>query len=109
MVAIGFDSAAVRQSRALSLQALGRGSDAELEFSQVIALDPTFAEAYLRRGALRGIAGRFEDAAADFSRFIDLRPESPVGYQNRAVALIKLGRSADAQPDIARAKRLQRK
>ncbi len=104
---IGLDSAAVRQSRALSLEALGRADDAETEFSRVITLDPSFAEAYLKRGILRGTAGRFEDAAADFSRFIDLRPKNPVGYKNRAVALMKLGRQADARPDFIRAERLR--
>ena len=109
LLKLGRDSAAVRQSRAVSLLALGRMDDAEANFSQAIALDPGFAQAYLKRGVLRGSKGKLEEAAADFSQYIDLRPESPVGYKNRAVALIKLGRHADAQPDIIRAQKLRQK
>jgi tetratricopeptide (TPR) repeat protein len=54
----------------------GRYAEAELAFSNAIALQPDWADAYYDRALTKLARGRREQAIADFQQYLRLRPEA---------------------------------
>lgn len=57
--------------------ATGRSAFAEATYSEAIAIDPSFAPAYLNRANARVNLGRIMDAAGDYRLYLSLDPASP--------------------------------
>lgn len=76
-------------------------------YSQAIALDPGFADAYFGRGWARLAKGAYGDAAHDFQRMIALRPDAADAYFGRAWALEQQGDGEQAIRQYGEAIRLQ--
>ncbi|MBO9999287.1 MAG: tetratricopeptide repeat protein [Cyanobacteria bacterium SID2] len=55
------------------------------DFTQAIALDPTYAEAYVYRGFISYQQSHFDRAFADLSHAIDLDPRHPTAYVYRGL------------------------
>lgn len=60
--------------------------------NKVIAIDPTFQLAYLRRSTAYGNLGKLELAIEDCETVIKLNPDNPDAYYNAAVASLMLSR-----------------
>jgi protein O-GlcNAc transferase len=56
------------------LQALKRFEESLASFDRIIALSPTYAEAFNNRGIALGELNRLDDALASFDRAIALKP-----------------------------------
>lgn len=95
------------QSRAISLLRLGRTDEAHNLFSRALEWDPSFAEAYLKRGLIEAERDNFQRAVEDFTRYIDLEPQSALGYRNRAAALARLGKDIESKRDLMKARELK--
>ncbi|HEX9569304.1 MAG TPA: tetratricopeptide repeat protein [Rhodospirillales bacterium] len=76
-------------------------------YSQAVALDPGFADAYFGRGWARLAKGAYGDAAQDFQRMIALRPDAADAYFGRAWALEQQGDGEQAIRQYGEAIRLQ--
>jgi len=75
----------VHNSRGKTLFDMGRTQEAIADYTKAIELDPTFAEAYINRGAAYGKLGQNNLALADFNKGVELKPESANGYFNRSI------------------------
>jgi Flp pilus assembly protein TadD/SAM-dependent methyltransferase len=85
----------------LALMALGRVAEASTEFTQAIALNPSYAEAHSSLGDALSMQGRLEPALASFERAAELKPSAEA--ENKVGAtLLTLGRLSEA---IARCER----
>lgn len=60
--------------------------------NKVIAIDPTFQLAYLRRSTAYGNLGKLDLAIEDCETVIKLNPDNPDAYYNAAVASLMLSR-----------------
>jgi tetratricopeptide (TPR) repeat protein len=69
-----------RYCRGLSLAAQQQWASAHADFDQVIAAQPTWAEAYLNRGYVARAMGDRENAQHDWTHFLHL-PEGDVALQ----------------------------
>jgi len=58
---------------------------AVFSFTKAIEISPQFAEAYLRRGIVRGILKDLSGAISDFSKAISINPEYADAYFNRGL------------------------
>jgi tetratricopeptide (TPR) repeat protein len=76
---------------------LGDYSNALLNFTQTIKLNPKFAPAYINRGSVKSYLGDIKEAIKDFDKGIDINPNDAAAYFNRGVAKNKLG---DRQSEI---------
>ena len=54
----------------------GRYAEAEIAFSNAIAQQPDWADAYYDRALTKAVRGRREQAIADFQQYLRLRPEA---------------------------------
>ncbi len=59
------------------------------QYSKIIELDTTFADAYFIRGTAKSNNRDFDDAIIDFNKAIELEPYYTDAYRNRALALIR--------------------
>ncbi len=71
-----------------AFQATGDIEQAEHAFSQAIALDSAYIEAYLRRGRLRVSSGDYAGAAEDARQALGLAPQSGLAFWVLADALL---------------------
>ena len=60
--------------------------------NKVIAIDPGFQLAYLRRSTAYGNLGKLDNAIADCETIMQMNPENPDAYYNAAVASLMLRR-----------------
>lgn len=72
-------------------------------FAQVIALDPTNAEAYDKRGACQFNSGEFKTSVADFTKAIELAPNNPEFLKHRAMSYGSLRQFDPAITDMEQA------
>lgn len=69
----------------------GRYAAAIKDYSEAIALDADFAEAYLRRAEVRYLMGQDSDALTDCQRAIALNPAEARSYYYQGLARYRLG------------------
>jgi tetratricopeptide (TPR) repeat protein len=72
-------------------------------FSQAIALNPQYAEAYNNRGVAYVYKGRYDLASADYERAISIKPQYAQAYYNRGVIEGRKGQYNMAINDYDRA------
>ncbi|RMH18085.1 MAG: tetratricopeptide repeat protein, partial [Acidobacteria bacterium] len=103
------DAEAVELHYALGALAVNRGdaAAARARFETAVALDPSYADAWLQLGNLEGRAGRLEAALAYFDRAVEADPDHAPARLQRATTLMDLGRFAAAIPDLERRLDLQ--
>jgi tetratricopeptide (TPR) repeat protein len=73
------------------------------DYTRVIELDPTNAQAYLFHGVICAKLRRFEEALTDFTHAITLNPASVPAYASRGRAYATLGCYDEALIDFTRA------
>ena len=69
----------------ITLQELGRLSEAIAEYDEAIRLDPKLAEGYNNRGSAYHVLGQLQRAVVDFDEAIRLDPKYAGAYNNREV------------------------
>jgi len=74
----------------------GNLSQAILEFTKAIEMNPGYADAYNNRGVAYAKQGNFNQAAADYNKAIEINPNDANAYLNR-------GRVYDIQDNILQA------
>jgi protein O-mannosyl-transferase len=79
------DKVTVHNSRGKTLFDMGRTPEAIADYTKAIQYDPTYAEAYINRGAAYGKSGQNELALADFNKGIELDPKAANAYFNRSL------------------------
>jgi tetratricopeptide (TPR) repeat protein len=89
-------------NRANARQQLGDLAGAEEDFTAVIGLDPTTADAWTGRGVLREVQGRYAEALADYEEALQLAPTAPA-WRNKADAQLSLGEFTEAEAGYTRA------
>jgi tetratricopeptide (TPR) repeat protein len=75
-------------------------------FTQALAKNPKFGEAYINRGLAYGKKGQYDQAIADFNKFIELDSRDSEAYYNRGVAYAKKGWYGQALADFNQALKL---
>lgn len=90
----------LRYNRAQVLAALKRYEQAVADYTEVIALDPNYAEYHFDRAALYRKLGRTDEAMADYHEAIRLSPPFPEAYYNRGDLRAELGDVAGARADF---------
>lgn len=81
----------------------GLYEDAVKDFSEAIASDPNFADAYYSRGQVFGRLGKHDEAIGDFTKAILLNPENVSAYADRGTAYGSLGKLELAISDFSKA------
>jgi len=81
----------------------GRGTDAELEFKQLIVAYPQFAGPQLNLGLLYLHDSRLPEAEAAFKAALQLTPANPVAGDELGIVERKLGKFSDAEAAYLRA------
>jgi tetratricopeptide (TPR) repeat protein len=76
------------------------------DFTKVIELNPTFADAYFNRGFAKANKGDLDGAIADYNRAIELNPNYADAYYSRSYAKKAKGDQAGADADLAQAAKL---
>ena len=79
-----------------------RLEEAARQFTAVIDLNSTLAEAYYQRGNVHHDLGENDLALSDYGHAIGSDPEYLQAYYNRAVVLARLGRHTEALEDFDR-------
>jgi tetratricopeptide (TPR) repeat protein len=95
--------AAQQYAQALQLMKSGRGTDAELEFKQLIVAYPQFAGPQLNLGLLYLHDSRLPEAEAAFKAALQLTPANPVAGDELGIVERKLGKFSDAEAAYLRA------
>ena len=81
---------------------LGNYRQAIEDLNRVIAIRPSYAEAYNNRGAAYKGFGNYRQAIEDFNKAIEIRPNYPEAYLNRGLAYVGLGNYRQAIEDLNR-------
>ena len=81
----------------------GESGKALRDYSIAIAIDPTYADAYVKRSSTHDDRGEHQQAVQDADEAIRLNPDIALAYVNRASALAALGRDTEAASDVAHA------
>jgi len=94
-------SAAPNQFDSLYMQAAGAAATQDFQravqlYDQAIALNPSHAEAYYKRGNMLKNLGRLDAAIASYDQAIERRPDYAYAYCNRGVVQQSLGLTAAA-------------
>lgn len=80
---------------------------AVVDYSKAIELDPSYDEAYLKRGTLRyKILKQYREALNDLDKVIELNPDCAPAYLHRGIVKCHLLMFAEALPDFDRAEEL---
>ena len=78
--------------------------DAVNDYTRAIRLNPSYADAYIKRGMLcYKILKRYEEALSDFDRAVELNPECAAAYLHRGVVKCHLLKFPEALIDFDRA------
>lgn len=75
---------------------MGRWSEAEQIYRQIVEADPGHAEAWVYLGMTQSAMGRFTDAMGSFSRALHLRPNWAEAHQNLGLVRLRLGLHEEA-------------
>lgn len=89
-------SVVILSNRAQVLAGMNRLDDAFNDYSRIIDMDSTYADAWRERGAIRLQQGKVTEAESDISRYRALRPDDDQGKLMQAVLF-----AATARPDEA--------
>jgi tetratricopeptide (TPR) repeat protein len=81
----------------------GRDDKAADAWSEVIEIEPTFAEAHFNRGLALSMTGKYEEAIVLFEKAISLNPYFVKGYHALGDALVRLERYEDAAQQYLKA------
>jgi tetratricopeptide (TPR) repeat protein len=74
------------------------------DYTRAIDLNPSYLDAYLRRGTFAyRVLKRYEASLADFDRAIELKPDCAYAYLHRGIVKCHLLRFEAAIPDFDRA------
>ncbi len=84
----------------------GESGKALEDYSIAIILDPTYADAYVKRSSTHHDRGEHQLAFDDADEAIRLNPDIALAYVNRAAALAALGCDTEADSDVAHASML---
>ncbi|NJK64547.1 MAG: tetratricopeptide repeat protein [Synechococcaceae cyanobacterium SM2_3_1] len=76
------------------------------DFNQALALDPTYADAYVNRSMLHNRLQNPEAALADAAQALELAPDMAEAYTSRGVAHLALGDPDAAEADWEKAAEL---
>jgi tetratricopeptide (TPR) repeat protein len=102
------DRAATLINRGVVKVTLNRMDDAIADFNIGIAMQPSWADAYVDRAIALITLRRYDEALADINRCIALGPTRPaVGYYNRGVIEQRTGKFQDAYIDYQRALQIE--
>src|SRR5687767_8791976 len=88
---LGQTSAQEFNREGIALGREGKFEDAVSFFTQAIAIDPKYDEAYYNRGKAKLNLKQFRGAIKDFDIAIKLRPKYGDAYNNRGIAKKKIG------------------
>ncbi len=80
---------------------MGDYSQAELDYTEAIRLDPANPHLYFTRATLRGTVRDHQGAIPDFDRTIELDPTYFMAHHLRGIALLFLGRYEEALADLS--------
>jgi tetratricopeptide (TPR) repeat protein len=75
-------------------------------YTQAIALNPNYAQAYHNRGNARSKLGDNQGAVADYNQALRINPNYVLAYNNRGLARFKLGDKQGAVADYNQALRI---
>jgi tetratricopeptide (TPR) repeat protein len=76
-------------------------SKAEEDYSKALELNPSYLDAYLRRGTLRyKVIKNLKEAEADFDKAVELAPECAEAYLHRGIVKCHLLKFDRALPDF---------
>ena len=93
--------------RGLADHRAGRLTQAAAAYREILAIDPTHADAHNTLGAALDELGRPEGAEASCREALRLRPDYPEAHNNLGNALCALGRPAEAEASYRDALRLR--
>jgi Flp pilus assembly protein TadD len=91
----------------ISLHALGRPAEAEMNYREALRLRPNYPEAYINLGNTLQALGRPAEAEASCREALRLRPDIPEAHNSLGCALQALGRAAEAETSYRKAVRLR--
>ena len=107
LVAEDQEDGVARQLRARSLRHLGMAKEAEADLRQILAREPSRAEAHGELGVVLDIQGRFAEGFAEHQEAHRLSPWDPRWLNNLAFALVLRGKPKDAIPMLEEALRAE--
>lgn len=87
-------------ARGQSLEQQGKAAEAIAAYTQAIAADAKFSEAYRRRALVYASLGNRREAITDFTRAIDADPKSARAYNGRGASKMALLDWGGARQDI---------
>jgi tetratricopeptide (TPR) repeat protein len=64
-------------------------------YSQVLELDPNYADARIRRAEIYAADGKYREAVDDYENYLSLKPDDPAAYNGLGAALLGLGGERD--------------
>ena len=86
---------------ALASQFMGQDDFALALYDKAVALDASYAPAYINRGLLYNKMGRNEEALKNYSRAIALHPGYAAAWYNRGNLYLLTGRTSEAAADYS--------
>ena len=90
----------------IALPPQGRASEAIAQYSDVLRLNPYYAEAYNGLGVVLAGEEKFSEAVAQYDEALRLRPDYAQAHYNLGVALAALGKDDEAIAQYSAAVRL---
>ncbi|NIS79510.1 MAG: tetratricopeptide repeat protein [Anaerolineales bacterium] len=90
-------------NRGVDYQEQGQLDLAIEAYTEAIAINPDFADAYLNRGVAYSEKGDFDQAIVDYNKAIEINPQFADAYSNRGVAYAVTGQYDQALVDLDKA------
>ena len=97
------DYAEAHNNLGITLQELGRLDEAEVSYTQAVALKPDYAEAHYNLGNTLKELGRLDEAEASYIQAIALKPDFAEACSNLGNTLQELGRLDEAEASYTQA------